>query len=141
MNTVHTKMKITFTGQYAIAPYPSNAEVEITLCVQLGEKTGTIMIHDKDINKIIVRDFNPRYMTVHKSFFLSNGSTIHTAEAVRNQRVNNPNVNYGPTTSQNSKEVISQIYERDLIVPSGTFEKILQAFNIFPDPVELLFDA
>jgi hypothetical protein len=53
-------MKLTFTAQYSISGYPTSCEVEVTVWVPMNEKSGTIMIHDKDIDKIIVRDFNPR---------------------------------------------------------------------------------
>lgn len=133
-------MKITFTGQYSIGVYPTNCEVEITLWVAMNEKTGTIMIHDKDINKTIVRPFDPRRMTVHKNFSVGAGNCIYTSEQQRNQRISSPNANYGSMSSQNVKEVIQDIYDRELIVPAGTFEKILKTFNVFPDQIELLFD-
>lgn len=133
-------MKITFTGQYSIGVYPTNCEVEITLWAPMGEKSGTIMIHDKDINKTIVRHFDPRRMTVHKNFSIGGGNSVYTAEQQRNQRISNPNVNYGTTQCQSSKEVIYELYERELIVPAGTFEKILKTFNVFPEQIELLFE-
>ncbi len=133
-------MRITFLAQYSISSYPSSCEVEVTIWAPMNEKIGTIMIHDKDINKIIVRDFNPRRMTVHKNFAIGPGNTPYTAEQIRNQRMNNPNVSYPNTHSQNSKELLCEIYERELFVPAGTFEKIIKAFDVFPDPVELLFD-
>ena len=133
-------MKITFVAQYTISGYPSNCELEVTMWVPMNEKIGTIMIHDKDIDKIIVRDFNPKFMTVHKNFAIGPGNAPYTAEQMRNQRVNNPNISYPNTHSQNSKELLCQVYERDLFVPAGTFDKIIKAFKIFPDPVELLFE-
>ena len=134
-------MKLTFVAQYNItATYPQTCEVEITLYAGMNDKTGTIMIHDKEINKTIVRVFDPRRMIVHKNFSISNGNCLYTAEQQRNQRMSNPNINFGVMQLNNSKEVLQEIYERDLIVPAGTFEKILKAFNVFPDQLELLFD-
>ena len=133
-------MKFTFMAQYSLSSYPQSCEVEVTLWVPMNEKTGTIMIHDKDIDKIIVRPFDPRRMMVHKNFTIGPGSVPYTSEQTRNQRINNPNINYGTTRPQNAKEILCEVYEQQLIAPAGTFEKIIKAFNIFPDPVELLFE-
>lgn len=135
-------MKFTFTGQYHLSSYPlsNNGMVNITLYAKSDGRDYTIMIEDKDIRKTTISSWNPRHMTVHKDFYISSSNTITTAEQERNQRMSNPNVNYGQFRSQSSKEVLCGIYERDLVVDTGTFDKIIKIFNLFPDQVELLFD-
>lgn len=130
-------MKFSFSAQYTMTTlFP----VQVTIWSSMKDTQATIMIEDKDIRKTIIRAMDLRRITVHKDFSLYSGGVI-TAEHERNQRQQNPNVNYGSTYKfQNSKELLCDIYERDLIVDAGTFDKLIKVFNIFPDPVELLFE-
>jgi len=129
-------MKFTFTGQYALNN--QNNLVHITMYAKHGDLSGTIMIEDKDVRKTTISQWNMRHMTVHRDFAICNGGHI-TAEQERNQRMSSPNINYGSTfRTQNSKELLCGVFERDLIVDAGTFDKIVKIFNIFPDQIELL---
>lgn len=130
-------MKITFSAQYTMT---SLFPVEVTIWCSMKDTHATVMIEDKDIRKTIIRPIDLRRITVHKDFSVYAGGVI-TAEHERNQRSAGNNVNYGPTyKGQSTKELLCDIYERDLIVDAGTFDKIVKTFHIFPDTVELLFD-
>lgn len=114
--------------------------VEVTIWCSMKDTHATVMIEDKDIRKTIIRPIDLRRITVHKDFSVYNGGVI-TAEHERNQRSTGNNVNYGPTyKGQSTKELLCDIYERELIVDAGTFDKLVKTFHIFPDTVELLFD-
>ena len=131
-------MKFTFTAQYTMSTvYP----VEVTIWSSMKDSQATIMIEDKDIRKTIIRSMDLRRITVHRDFAVYGGGTVITAEHERNQRMSNNAVNFGPSyKGQSTKELLCDIYERDLIVDAGTFDRLVKTFHIFPDTVELLFD-
>lgn len=117
--------------------------VDVTIYAPLNQPQNAIIrIDDKDVNKTTIRPIDVRRMTVHRDFSVQSGHTIVVAESERNQRISNPqfsiSVSVHPLSKETSKELLCDLYEQQLIVDAGTFEKILKAFNLIPDPVELL---
>ena len=130
-------MKITFSAQYTMTTlFP----VEVTIWCSMKDTQATIMIEDKDIRKTVIRPIDLRRITVHKDFSVFSHNGVLTAERERDQRTSNPTVNLGVYKGQTTKELLCDIYERELIVDAGTFDKLVKTFHIFPDTVELLFD-
>ena len=135
-------MKITFTARYyfgggtLLQPYYL---VDVTIYARFNQiHNAIIRIDDKDINKTIIRPIDLRRMTVHREFSIHANHTVITADVERNQKMHNPNSPYTPISKQKDKELLCDIYDHQLIVDAGTFDKILTAFNLIPDSVELL---
>lgn len=135
-------MKYTFTAHYMDVNnlgHGAHNPLEITLWMPIHQTRGMARIHDKANEKTTLVPFEARVLTVHRKFYIQGGHTIVTAEDVRNRQRSNPNVNYGSVEQQTAKELLSGIQpSRDLMVDSGTFEKIVSAFKWFPDEVEEL---
>ena len=139
VNDYTTIMKYTFTANYLDVNRFGQGQqnpMEITLWIPIHETHGMARIHDKSIEKTIVCSWEPRTLTVHRKFKIANGNSVYTLEQVKAQQT--AGQNYGVMEDFPGKEIIIGIADRQLIVDSGTFDRIVSAFKFFPDEVEEL---
>lgn len=130
-------MKYSFTGHYiGMTHFGQGIQtpLEITLWIPIHETRGMLRIHDKSVEKTIIGPWEPRLLTVHRKFKIANGHTPCTMETIKG----NPTQNHGSMEDVSGKELLIGITDRQLIVDSGTFDRIISAFKFFPDEVEEL---